>query len=329
MSVRCGLDNVVLRQGGHAQAWLTGSATRVGLLTNASGRERGLARGTAAALRACGVAVAALFAPEHGIASAVQDATHVGYMVDKATGLPVYSLYDAHTREPSSEQLSKVDVVLCDIQDVGVRFYTFVWTLCHLIQAAGKAGVRVVVLDRPNPLGGTSVRGPLLLPKFASFVGRYPICLQHGMTMGEIAKMMNERWNPTPAQLEVVRCSGWSRDMRWNETGLMWVPPSPNMPHVSTVEHYPGSCFIEGTTLSEGRGTALPFEVTGAPWIDGEQLAAELNAETVLRENYGAAFRPHCFTPQSSKWANTACEGIFLPKHRSLCVRRASTYRGQ
>src|SRR5262249_1955962 len=156
------------------------------------------------------------------------------------------------------------DVIVCDIQDIGVRYYTYTWTVSHILEAAGEFGKEVMILDRPNPLGGR-VKGAPLDTRFTSLVGRYPVPTQPGMTLGELAQLFNAIWNPTPAQLTVIPCEGYTHDPAWAETGLPFVPPSPNMPHLVTAQHYPGSCLIEGTSLSEGRGTALPFEIVGAP----------------------------------------------------------------
>ena len=199
--------------------------------------------------------------------------------------------------------LAGLDAVVCDIQDVGARYYTFAWTVSHILEAAGEAGVEVVVLDRPNPLGGEAVAGPTLEHALASFVGRAPIPVVHGLTLGELARMYNDHWNPTPAELTVVPCRGWRRAMTWQETGLTWVPPSPNMPHLSTVRQYPGACLIEGTTLSVGRGTARlsrwcpgstarPWPITSTAWAWRECA-------------FVTAFRPAL-----SKWAGQNCAGV-------------------
>src|SRR5690606_39152172 len=164
-------------------------------------------------------------------------------------------------------------------------------------------------LDRPNPLSGAAIDGPVLEPEMASFVGRFPVPVRHGMTLGELAGLINATWNPAPADLAVVPCTGWRRDMAWDQTGLPWVSPSPNMPTLSTLHHYPGACLVEGTQLSEGRGTALPFEIVGAPWIDSLALADRLNGEAWAAER-GARFRSHTFQPFHSKWAGKVCHGV-------------------
>jgi uncharacterized protein YbbC (DUF1343 family) len=195
--------------------------------------------------------------------------------------------------------LADINLMVCDIQDIGVRYYTFLWTLTHILEACGEQGVPVLILDRPNPLGDY-IDGGGLEPELASLVGRFPIPIQHGMTIGELALMVNDLWNPTPAEVEIMRCDGWNRE------GCRWpfVPPSPNMPHLSTALHYPGACLVEGTQLSEGRGTALPFEIVGAPFIDGFTLAEALNSLP------RAVARPHAFQPTASKFAGEICSGV-------------------
>ena len=247
----------------------------------------------------------ALFSPEHGIAAAAPDAAKVASIRDSHTGLPIHSLYGA-TYRPTAEMLAEIDVIVCDLQDVGVRFYTYVWTVSHILEAAGEYGIEVVILDRPNPLGGLTVSGPLIDEEFISFVGRFPIPIRHGLTLGELAQMVNDNWNPYPATLTIVPCAGWVRAMTWADTGLPWVSPSPAMPHYSTVQHYSGACFVEGTRLSEGRGTALPFEVVGAPWINAAALADHLNEQRWE----GTVFRSHTFMPTDSKWRDEICHGV-------------------
>lgn len=302
MSVRSGLE--VLRDS--AFAALRGQ--RVGLLTNPSAVDGRLVSAYRLLAAAPQVQLAALFGPEHGFAGAAPDAEHVGHSSDPRTGAPIFSLYGEHYR-PTAEMLRGIEVLVCDIQDIGVRYYTFTWTVSHVLEAAGAHGVPVLILDRPNPLGGALIDGPLLEASCASFVGRFPVPVCHGMTLGELAQMINDTWNPTPAALTVIRCDGWQRHMRWAETGLPWVPPSPNMPHLSTLAHYPGACLVEGTELSEGRGTPLPFEIVGAPWIDAEALVDHLHAAG-WAEAMGARFRPIIFRPSASKRAGQDCSGV-------------------
>ncbi len=302
MTVLTGLD--VLRD----DCFKALAGSRVGLMTNPSAVDRKLNSTYRLFSTASEVNLTALFGPEHGFAGAAPDAEQIASAMDPRTGLPVYSLY-GETLRPSADMLSQIDVLVCDIQDIGVRYYTYPWTVSHILEAAGEHGVRVVILDRPNPLGGVVIDGPQLDAEMASFVGRFPVPVRHGMTLGELAQMINTQWTPTPAQLTVIPCEGWRREMTWLNTGLPWVPPSPNMPHLSTLWQYPGACLIEGTQLSEGRGTALPFEIAGAPWIDARALAERLNDEDWAR-GMDARFRPHTFEPFQSKWAGQTCYGV-------------------
>ncbi len=217
------------------------------------------------------------------------------------------------TKEPTPAMLDGVDVLVCDVQDVGARFYTFISTLFHVLRGAAKAGRPVIVLDRPNPINGLSVEGPLVEPGLASFVGIAPIPIRHGLTVGELAHYFNDlppllagEGPGVRCDLTVVEMYGWRRDMWFDETGRPWVPTSPAMPHLSTATVYPGTCLVEGTNLSEGRGTALPFEVVGAPWLDGYALAQALNGLGLP----GVRFRPTRFVPSASKFAGQSCGGV-------------------
>jgi len=276
---------------------------RVGLVTHGAAVLPDLTAATAALL-AAGVPVAALFGMEHGLAGAAADGAAVGHAVDRRTGIPVYSLYGA-TREPTAAMLASLDVLVYDVQDVGVRFYTFISTLYYLLRAAGRHGLPVLVLDRPNPINGVTVEGPLVEPGLASFVGIAPIPVRHGLTVGELARFFNAEFG-LGADLTVIPMTGWRRELWFDETGLPWVPTSPGMPHLSTATVYPGVCLVEGTNLSEGRGTALPFELVGAPWLDGDALAAGLNR----LELPGVRFRPAEFAPTASKHAGVLCRGV-------------------
>ena len=276
---------------------------RVGLATHAAAVTPDLTDAVAA-LRAAGVTLTALYGPEHGLAGAAADGAAVGHGVEVRTGLPIYSLYGA-TREPTPAMLADVDVVLFDMQDVGVRFYTYTSTLWHLLKGATRAGKPVWVLDRPNPLNGVTLEGPLVAPGFESFVGVIPIPIRHGMTPGELALWMNGEY-ALGAELTVIPLRGWRRPQWFDQTGLPWVIPSPAMPHLSTATVYPGMCFLEGTNVSAGRGTALPFEVCGAPWLDGYALAQRPNALALP----GVRFRPHTFIPTADKHAGQRCGGV-------------------
>lgn len=276
---------------------------RVGLVTNPTGVTRAL-ESNVKALRAAGVNLVVLFGPEHGFSASAADATPVASAHDTRTGLPIHSLYGA-TRKPTEEMLANVDVMLFDLQDVGVRFYTYTATLALTLQACASSQIKLIVLDRPNPLNGNMLEGPLLDPDLQSFIGHGRLPIRYGLTIGELAQYYNAV-QPIHAELQVIALQGWRREMWFEETGLNWVPPSPGMPRVSTTITYPGMCFIEGTNMSEGRGTALPFEIVGAPWLDGDMLAEELNA----RRLEGVRFRAITFTPDASKHAGIMCGGV-------------------
>ena len=256
------------------------------------------------ALRSARIHVTALFGPEHGFRGAALDGAQVSDARDPRTGLPVYSLYGA-INEPTAEMLEDVDAIVFDMQDAGVRFYTYLSTLFYVLRGAGKAGKPVFVLDRPNPITGTLVEGGPIVSGFESFVGIIDIPVRHGMTLGELARYMNVEY-ALDADLHVIELHGWQREMWFDETGLPWVPTSPAMPHLSTATLYPGMCLLEGTNLSLGRGTALPFEVCGAPWIDGYALAAALNKLQLP----GVRFRATAFTPSASTHAEIECYGV-------------------
>ncbi len=257
-----------------------------------------------------GVTLAALFGPEHGIRGEAQ------YMVpvddvsrDRRTGVPVYSLY-GHTFEslsPRPEWLQGLDALVFDIQDVGSRYYTYVYTMALAMKVAAKAKVPFYVLDRPNPLNGVTVEGNLVGKGYESFVGLYPVPNRHGMTAGELARFFNDTQG-FGCELTVVACEGLRRDMYWSDTGLPFIPPSPNMPTPDTALVYPGMCQGEGTNVSEGRGTCRPFEQFGAPWVDTDALLARLGKE----ELPGVAFRPVGFTPTFDKYTGESCNGLFI-----------------
>ncbi len=276
---------------------------RIGLITHPAAV---LADCTSAldALRAAGVQVAALFGLEHGLTGAAADGAAVADAVEPRTGIPVFSLYGA-TRAPTAAMLAGLDALIYDVQDVGARFYTYISTLYYVLRAAGRHGVPVIVLDRPNPLNGVAIEGPLLAPELVSFVGIAAIPIRHGMTLGELARYFNAEFR-FDAELTVVPMHGWRRALWFDETGRPWVPTSPAMPHLATAIVYPGTCLVEGTNLSEGRGTALPFEQVGAPWLDGYALASALNRLALP----GACFRPAEFVPSAGKHAGKLCRGV-------------------
>ena len=279
---------------------------RLGLLCHQASVDRALDHAVDLIASARGVKLTALFAPEHGLWGTAQDHAFIRATRDPASELPVYSLY-GRRRAPTSAMLSGLDALVCDLQDVGARYYTFVWTMTLVMEACARAGVRLIVLDRPNPLGGVQVEGNMPDLRFASFVGLYPLPVRHGMTMGELARYLNARCGLN-CSLEVIPMSGWRRRMLWEETDLAWVAPSPNMPTPETARVYPGACLIEGTNLSEGRGTTRPFEWIGAPFIKSHELARALNAEGLP----GIHFRPCQFQPTFHKWRGRVCGGVQL-----------------
>jgi uncharacterized protein YbbC (DUF1343 family) len=245
-----------------------------------------------------------LFAPEHGLWGAAQDHAAIRGARDPGTGRPVVSLYGAR-REPAAAMLRGVDTLVVDLQDVGARYYTFIWSMALAMRACARAGVDVVVLDRPNPLGGAIVEGNVPDPAFASFVGLYPLPARHALTIGEVARYL-ARVHGLGGRLTVVAMAGWRRAMTWEDTGRPWVAPSPNMPTPDTARVYPGGCLIEGSNLSEGRGTTRPFEWVGAPFLDAHRYAVALDAERLP----GVTFRPARFAPTFHKWAGRLCGGV-------------------
>jgi uncharacterized protein YbbC (DUF1343 family) len=277
---------------------------RVGVVANPASVDGSFRHVVDRAAAAPGVTLAAIFGPQHGFRADVQDnMIESPHVEDRRRRVPVYSLY-SETREPTAEMLAGLDALVVDLQDVGARIYTFVYTMANCLKAAARHRVPVFVCDRPNPIGGQAVEGPMLEDGFQSFVGLFPIPMRHGMTIGELARLFNEEFG-LGADLEVVRMQGWQRGMYWEQTGLPWIIPSPNMPTVDTAVVYPGGVLFEGTQLSEGRGTTRPFEILGAPWIDPEACAARLNA----LEIEGAWFRPVVFEPTFHKHAHQACGG--------------------
>ena len=251
-----------------------------------------------------GVHVAAIFGPQHGFRSDVQDnMVETTHRTDAARRVPVYSLY-SDTREPTAEMLRDIDVLVIDLQDIGARIYTYIYTMANCLRAAGRHGVPVIVCDRPNPIGGIQVEGAVLSAGFESFVGQFPIPMRHGMTIGELSALFNEHGN-IGAALEIATMERWHRRLYADQTGLPWVMPSPNMPTLDTAIVYPGTVLFEGTLLSEGRGTTRPFELVGAPWIDADWFAAAMNA----LELPGVYFRPAVFEPTFQKHTQQTCGG--------------------
>lgn len=251
-----------------------------------------------------GVRLTAIFGPQHGFRSDVQDnMVETPHGEDATRSVPVYSLY-SETREPTPEMLRNVDVLVIDLQDIGARIYTYIYTMANCLRAAARHRIPVVVCDRPNPIGGVQVEGALLAPGFESFVGQYPIPMRHGMTIGELAALFNEEFG-IGAQVEIARMERWERGRYGDQVGLPWVIPSPNMPTIDTAVVYPGTVLFEGTLLSEGRGTTRPFELVGMPGVDAERFAAAINRLALP----GVFFRPAMFEPTFQKHAQRTCGG--------------------
>jgi uncharacterized protein YbbC (DUF1343 family) len=286
---------------------------RVGIVCNPASVDRtyrnivdALADGAAGPAGGTGPAgqLAAIFGPQHGFRSDVQEnMIETAHGHDPSRKVPIYSLY-SETREPTPEMLAGLDVLVIDLQDVGTRIYTYIYTLAYCLRAASNASLRVIVCDRPNPIGGLQVEGPMLERGFESFVGLYPIPMRHGMTIGELARLFNEHFG-IGATLEVVTMEGWRRDMYHDEAGAPWVMPSPNMPTLDTAIVYPGTVLFEGTNVSEGRGTTRPFELAGFPGVNAERFAGRMNALQLP----GVFFRPAIFEPTFHKHAKETCGG--------------------
>lgn len=251
--------------------------------------------------------IMSVFGPQHGIWGHTQDnmIEWEGYL-DPRTGIRFHSLYGQH-RQPTPQMLQGIDELVVDLPDVGARYYTFIWTLALCMKACEPLGIPVTVLDRPNPINGVTVEGPLLDPAFASFVGLYPLPIRHGMTVGDVARHLKETQFPG-VDLRVVEVQGWNRESYLDETDFPWAMPSPNMPTVETAVVYPGMCLIEGTQMSEGRGTTKPFEIFGAPYIDGWVLAEELNRYGLP----GCVFRPYQYQPTFHKFVGQICQGCHI-----------------
>ena len=277
---------------------------RVGVVCNHASVNRRFEHIVDCLLRAEGVTLKAIFGPQHGFRSDVQDnMVETPHGEDAARRVPVYSLY-SETREPTADMLRDVDALVIDLQDIGARIYTFIYTMANCLRAAARHGIPVIVCDRPNPIGGIEVEGQSLASGFESFVGQFAIPMRHGMTIAELAALFNEHFG-IGASLELARMERWHRPMYADRTGLPWVMPSPNMPTLDTAVVYPGTVLLEGTMLSEGRGTTRPFELVGAPWIDAERFAGALNA----LELPGVYFRPTVFEPTFQKHARRTCGG--------------------
>jgi uncharacterized protein YbbC (DUF1343 family) len=300
MGLRLGIDRLL----GSEYKKLEGK--RLGLITNETGQTSNLVPTIDALCEHPRLNLVALFGPEHGVRGYAQAGARVSSSTDPGTDLPVHSLYGKSVK-PTPEMLSEVDAIIFDIQDAGVRFFTYMSTLAHVMQAAVGTDIDIVVLDRPNPITGTRVEGTVLDPNFASFVGLYPIALRHGMTVGEMAHMFNEAFG-IGCKLSVVRMEVWSRSSWYDETGAFWVLPGPNVATLDSAILYPGTCLVEGVNVSEGRGTTRAFENIGAPWIDARELWRNLRALDLA----GVAFRQAYFIPTFSKYQGELCAGVQL-----------------
>jgi uncharacterized protein YbbC (DUF1343 family) len=277
---------------------------RVGLYTNLNAVTADLVPTYLLFAQSKDVNLVALFAPEHGIMGTLAAGEKVSSALDEASQVPVYSLYGDHYR-PMAETLAQIDVMVCDIQDMGTRYYTYLWTLSYIIETCAEHGVPVIVCDRPNPMGD-QVQGPPIVAGFESFVGRFSVPILYGMTIGELAQMINVEYLPKRADLTIIRCEHYQRDMGFSKQGRPWIAPSPNLPTFTSVEHYSGSCLIEGTNFSEGRGTAAPFEIVGAPFLNGAVFADYMNMQGLA----GVRFRPYAFRPTTSKFNAETCQGV-------------------
>jgi uncharacterized protein YbbC (DUF1343 family) len=282
---------------------------RVGLVTNHTAIDRDRVHAIDRLVEAPDVELVALFSPEHGIRGDAEGGIGIDSQQDSRTGLPIHSLY-GETRKPTPEMLQGIQVLLFDIQDVGARYYTYVSTMALAMEAAGEAGIPFIVLDRPNPIGGVAVQGTVLDPAFSTFVGMYPVPMRHGMTPGELARLYVGEFG-LEVDLTVAPVDGWRRSMFFGDTGLPWVPPSPNMPSVESALHYPGTCLFEGTNVSVGRGTEMAFQILGAPWLDGDALAAAMEAYRLP----DLEIRPVSFVPVrpgDGKFSDQQIHGIRL-----------------
>ncbi|MCY8513587.1 DUF1343 domain-containing protein [Bacillus atrophaeus] len=277
---------------------------KIGLITNPTGVNASLKSSVDVLSQDSDIQLTTLYGPEHGVRGDAQAGDEVASYIDEKTGLPVYSLY-GKTKKPTPEMLKNVDVLVFDIQDVGTRYYTYIYTMAYAMEAAKENGIPFIVLDRPNPQGGQQVEGPVLEPGYSSFVGLYPIPLKHGMTIGELGLLFNKEFKIN-ADLTVVKMKRWKRKMNFEDTGLPFVLPSPNMPTIDSTFVYPATGLIEGTNVSEGRGTTKPFEFIGAPYMKSTQLEEKLNSLGLP----GVTFRAASYIPTFSKHQGKLCHGV-------------------
>ncbi len=279
---------------------------RIGLVTNMTGVNHRLVPTIDLFHAHPDIELTALYGPEHGIRGDAKEGEKLDSFIDPYTKVPVYSLYGA-SKKPSKQMLDSVDVIFFDLQDIGARYYTFIYTMAYVMEACAEHGKHFVVLDRPNPISGSLMEGNLVKEEVQSFVGLYPIPNRHGMTVGEIALLYKHEFGIN-CELTVIPMDGWERDMYYDQTGLFWVPPSPNTTGIDMSILYPGTCLVEGTNLSEGRGTTRPFEFIGSPYIDGYRLAKVFNGKGLP----GVLARPISFMPTYQKHKDKVCEGVQL-----------------
>jgi len=298
-NVKTGLENFIESP----PDWI--SSKRLGLLCNPSSADRHFEHTRELINLRFPGQLQALYSPQHGFFAEKQDnMIESDNIVDPVLKIPVFSLY-GQTRIPDQNMLDPIDILIVDLQDAGTRVYTFIYTMSYCLEAARKFGKKVCVLDRPNPISGTMVEGNCLSSEYSSFVGRYPIPMRHGLTIGELARLFNNEYG-IGCDLEVIAMQGWERSMYFQDTGLPWISPSPNLPTPASAMVYPGQVLWEGTNISEGRGTTQPFELFGAPFVDINQLVAVLDGNKVP----GAILRPAAFEPTSNKWASKLCYGF-------------------
>jgi uncharacterized protein YbbC (DUF1343 family) len=297
--VQTGIERLIKDPG----QWI--SQERIGLLCNPASVDGRLDHARLLVDKSFPQQLKALYSPQHGFFAEKQDnMIESGDLLDSVLQIPIFSLY-GNLRKPDARMYEPIDVLVVDLQDVGTRVYTFIYTLSYCLEAAREHGVRVIILDRPNPINGIAVEGNCLTAEWASFVGRYPIPMRHGLTIGELAKLFNDYF-AIGCDLEVITMKGWQRDMLFGDTGLPWVAPSPNLPTPESTLVYPGQVLLEGTNLSEGRGTTQPFELFGAPYIDVAKIMSALGTTKLP----GAILRPAIFEPTSNKWRATPCKGF-------------------
>ena len=298
--VQTGLENLKINPPG----WLKGKC--LGLLANPASVDKKLNHALDIITQVFPGQVKALFSPQHGFYAEKQDnMIESDHGMHPLLNIPVFSLYST-TRVPTQDMFEKIDTLIIDIQDVGTRVYTFIYTISHCLELAAKMNKTIVILDRPNPIGGLQVEGNILDPDFASFVGRFPIPMRHGLTVGEISQFFNQEFH-LDCDLKIIPMKGWKRSMYWQDTGLVWIPPSPNLPTPMSCMVYPGQVIFEGTNISEGRGTTLPFEQFGAPFLDTPAILKKAGPAI-----HGACLRPVNFEPTSGKWRNQICRGFHI-----------------